>query len=221
MRAALNLFDMVRLDHFRGFEAAWEVPAGSETAVEGRWAPGPGAKLFEAAVRELGPLPFVAENLGVITPPVEEIRRQFEFPGMAVLQFGFSPDSPHRPDHYLPDTLACTGTHDNDTILGWWSSLNDASQSAGAPERVAERERVLQFIKISGEGIHWDFIRAVMASAANIVITPLQDILGLGSDCRMNVPGTSEGNWRWRYQAQSITPEIIRKLRDLTEVTGR
>lgn len=221
MRASLRLFDIVRLDHFRGFEASWEIQNGERTAVNGRWAKGPGADLFEAAVRELGELPFVAENLGMITPQVEELRRRFRFPGMAVMQFGFGPDSTHRPHTYTRNMVACTGTHDNDTVVGWWRSRSNNRDLPNVAEGRAERERAREYTGAKAQEIHWAFIRALMTSVADIAIVPLQDVLGLGSEARMNTPGLPDGNWSWRYDESAITAELIDKLRVITELTDR
>ena len=211
LRSSFDLVDMVRLDHFRGFEGFWEVPAGESTAMNGKWVKGPGAKLFEAARNELGDLPIVAENLGVITEDVEALRRQFSFPGMSVLQFAFGGDSTHRPHTYERHHAAFTGTHDNDTTQGWWASRTDNG----------ERERALAYLGGDGRQIHWSFIRAVMTSVADLAVIPLQDLLGLGHEARMNVPGIAEGNWGWRYPAGVLNAEIAGRLRYLTELTDR
>jgi 4-alpha-glucanotransferase len=221
LRAALSLFDVVRLDHFRGFAAHWEVPGGAPNAVDGRWTQGPGAKLFAAAAREIGDLPFIAENLGVITTQVEEIRREFSFPGMAVLQFGFGEDATHRPHKYEREMLACTGTHDNDTIIGWWKSKSECGCTPLRAESCAEGQRALEYLGAQADEIHWAFIRAVLTSVADIAIIPLQDILGLGSEARMNIPGIPEGNWRWRYEQDWITTDLTGILRRLTELSSR
>jgi 4-alpha-glucanotransferase len=216
LRHAAELTDIVRLDHFRGFESFWEVPVEATTAEHGRWVSVPGAKLFETASRELGNLPFVAENLGVITPAVEDLRRRFGFPGMAVLQFAFGDSSTHRPHTYSRDTLACTGTHDNDTLLGWW-------RLGGADDLRTrqERERAANYLGICGEEVTWTFIRAIATSVAGVVVIPLQDVLGLGSEARMNVPGIPTGNWGWRYSAESVTNEMVRNLRIIAELSDR
>ena len=221
LRASLALFDIVRLDHFRGFEASWEIQSGALTAVDGRWVQGPGADLFEAATRELGELPFIAENLGMITSQVEDLRRRFSFPGMAVMQFGFGPDFAHRPHTFSKDTVAYTGTHDNDTVVGWWRSRSNNCDLPNAAEGRAERERVEAYIGTNGQEINWAFIRAVMTSVANIAIFPLQDILGLGSETRMNTPGLADGNWCWRCDEDAITTKAIDRLRLITELTDR
>jgi 4-alpha-glucanotransferase len=221
LRASLETFDLLRLDHFRGFESFWSIPASHSTARKGRWVKGPGARLFEAAQRKLGTLPLVAENLGVITPDVEELRRRFALPGMAVLQFGFGDDASNRPNNYVRDLVSFTGTHDNDTSCGWWNSLQSAAQRSN---RSAERltfDRVKSFLQRDGQEIHWSLIQAVLTSVANIAVIPVQDVLGLGSEARMNLPGEAKGNWRWRLQNDQINRDTVRRLRDLTAVSGR
>jgi 4-alpha-glucanotransferase len=223
-RAALRTFDLVRLDHFRGFEAYWEVEAGEPTAVRGRWLPGPGPGFFEALEGALGKLPFVAENLGVITPAVEALRRRFGFPGMSILQFAFG-DDPQAPSflphNYQRDLVAYTGTHDNDTVLGWWSS-EGTHDSTRTPEAVrAERALAEAYLDTDGSEMNWVFIRAVLASVADTAIIPLQDVLGLGSEARMNRPSTARGNWRWRYREPMLTEAVAERLRHLTALYGR
>ena len=222
-RAVLGLVDVVRLDHFRGFEAYWEVPGGDPTAVNGRWVKGPGAELFEALEAALGPVPIVAENLGLITPEVEALRERFSFPGMAVLQFAFGeddPKNPFRPHNFSPRTVAYTATHDNDTTVGWWrGGVGDSTRSAEDVRR--EHERALAYLGGDGAAVHWDALRTLFVSVAETVVAPLQDVLGLGSEGRMNLPGRPDGNWRWRFAAEDLTPELRRRLRALTEVSGR
>lgn len=218
-RASFKLFDMVRLDHFRGFEAYWEVPAGASTAIEGKWVKGPGRNLFEVLRREFKELPVVAENLGVITPEVENLRGEFGFPGMSLLQFAFGndPQGPSfRPHNYTRDLAAYTGGHDNDTTVGWWTSTGIGESTRTTEDIRKEREFAKSYLGFENETIHWVFIRAILASVAAIAIVPLQDILGLGSAARMNLPGTTSGNWKWRYRANALTPEIKRKFKDLT-----
>jgi 4-alpha-glucanotransferase len=222
LRFALQRTTVLRLDHFRGFESYWSVPAGQRTARNGRWMPGPRARLFEALVAALGPLPFVAENLGIITPEVEELRQRFQLPGMAVLQFGFDDDLRHRPCHYRPETVAFTGTHDNDTTRGWWESNLRAAQTGGDPSaccRVAKARGFLQ--SATDHNLHWSCIQAIQASAADVSIVPMQDVLGLGSKARMNVPGRAGGNWRWRLDKRQVRAEDWRRLQDLTCATDR
>ncbi len=211
-RATLTLVDVVRVDHFRGFAAYWEVPAGEETAVNGRWVEGPGADLFEAVERALGVLPIVAEDLGVITPDVEELRDRFDFPGMRVLQFAFggNADQPYLPHNHIRRCIVYTGTHDNDTTLGWWRTASEK-----------ERRHVQLYLGRSGDDIAWDFIRAALSSVADTAIIPLQDVLSLGSEARMNTPGRPGGNWTWRFSLHQMTPAIISRLRELTVLYGR
>jgi len=215
VRAALRLVDIVRIDHFRGFEAYWEVPAGHTTAEHGRWVQGPGDGLFHALQGALGaPLPIIAENLGVITPEVEALRERFGMPGMAVFQFGFGRDaatSGFPPHAYVRNLAAYTGTHDNDTTRGWW-------KSGTVPEVKAY---IKKYLATSGRDIHWTAIRTVLASVADWAIFPLQDALGLGSAARINRPGHAAGNWQWRAEAAQLTPELAAKLRDLAETYGR
>jgi 4-alpha-glucanotransferase len=223
LRATLEVVDMVRLDHFRGFEAYWQVPSTETTAVHGQWAKGPGAKLFMALEAELGPLPIVAENLGVITPEVEALRHRFGYPGMSVLQFAFADDSQSndfRPHNYVRELVAYTGTHDNDTTVGWWNSgAGDSTRSAEAVRR--EHEFTKAYLGTNGNEIQWDFIRAVLASVADTAIVPLQDVLGLGNESRMNLPASTTGNWAWRFRAQELTPEIRNRLKRLTRLYDR
>jgi 4-alpha-glucanotransferase len=197
-RSLLSLVDAVRIDHFRGFEASWEVPAGSSTAIHGKWVKGPGAALFSdvRSALQLEHLPFVAENLGVITPEVEALRLQFELPGMAILQFAFGTD-PQAPDfkpHNYPRNLVVyTGTHDNDTTVGWWTG--DAGHSTRSEAEITnEREQATRYLGLEGKEIHWEFIRAVIGSVADTAIVPAQDLLGLGNEARMNRPGTASDN---------------------------
>jgi 4-alpha-glucanotransferase len=224
-RALLTLVDAVRIDHFRGFEAAWEVPAKSPTAVNGKWAKGPGAALFEAvrAVLKLEQLPLVAENLGVITPGVEALRQKFGLPGMAILQFAFGTD-PQAPDfrpHNYPRNLAVyTGTHDNDTTVGWWTGEIGHSTRSDS-EIQNERDYASRYLALDGSAIHWEFIRAVMASVADTAIVPVQDLLGLGSEARMNRPGTASGNWRWRLTPGQIAQDVMRRLAEMAETYER
>lgn len=218
-RASLKLFDMVRLDHFRGFDAYWEVPAGSSTAIDGKWVKGPGRELFAVLEKELKDLPVVAENLGVITPDVESLRHEFGFPGMSLLQFAFGndPQGPSfRPHNYVRELAAYTGGHDNDTTVGWWNSTGVGESTRTGEDIRKEREFTKAYLGFADEPIHWVFIRAILASVANIAIIPLQDVLGLGSEARMNLPGTLSGNWKWRYRAGSLTREIATKLKEMS-----
>lgn len=220
LRAVFECVDWIRLDHFRGFEAFWEVPAGELTARNGRWRKGPGDRFFTALQQALGPKNIVAENLGVITPEVEALRRAFGFLGMAVLQFAFSDDdSIHRPHNYDRTVAAFTGTHDNDTTRGWWEGLEKLSANGHRDHHRAAC--YLQVTPDDEDDIHWRFIDAVMTSSALLAIVPLQDVLGLGSEARMNVPGRPRGNWRWRAQRDAFDLDTIVRLRELTRVSGR
>jgi 4-alpha-glucanotransferase len=224
-RATLAVFDMVRLDHFRGFESYWEVPAGEATAIHGRWVKGPGGDFFSALQNVFGPLPIVAENLGVITPPVEKMRQQFGLPGMSLLQFAFGndPQGPSfRPHNYSRDLAAYTGGHDNDTTVGWWSS-SGAGDSTRTPEDVRkEHDFARAYLNYHDDSeINWAMIRAVLSSVADVAIVPLQDVLGLGSEARMNLPGTVSGNWRWRYRESALSAELSARLRSLAALYDR
>jgi 4-alpha-glucanotransferase len=207
-RRALDLVDLTRVDHFRGFVSYWAVPAQNDTAVEGTWRRGPGAALFRAVERELGPLPVVAEDLGVITKPVVRLRRQLGFPGMVVLQFAFGgdPKSPHLPENNDEESVVYTGTHDNDTSRGWWESL---------PKRVRARAG------LDPADPAWSLIGLAWRSRAALAIAPLQDVLDLGTEARMNLPGTQHGNWDWRYDADALTADRAARLRRLTESSAR
>ena len=224
LRTALSVVDVVRLDHFRGFEAFWEVPGRATTAANGRWVKGPGAALFDRLREELGDLPIIAENLGVITPPVEELRNRYQFPGMAILQFAFGTD-PQAPDfkpHNYPRNLAVyTGTHDNDTIVGWWNSEGAGDSTRSLEDVEKEKDFVRKYLATDGRDIHWVFIRTVLSSVAKLAVIPLQDVLGLGSEARMNTPSKPTGNWRWRYNPCQLTSEIRARLRDLTSIYDR
>jgi 4-alpha-glucanotransferase len=212
VRETLKQVDVIRLDHFRGFEAYWEVPAGRITAEHGRWVKGPGADLFETLRRQLGGLPLLAEDLGLITPEVEALRDQFEMPGMRILQFGFSAaaDHPYLPHNFVRNTVAYTGTHDNDTTRGWFSTLADH-----------ERERVRRYLGRDGADIAWDLIRLAWSSVADYAIAPLQDVFDLDGEARMNMPGRPAGNWTWRFTFDKLTKEVLDRLGELTGLYGR
>jgi 4-alpha-glucanotransferase len=205
--------DLVRLDHFRGFAAHWEVPADAATAVDGRWVGGPGRPFFDAVAEALGGLPFVAEDLGVITDDVAELRDGLGLPGMAILQFGFSPEprSSYIPYSHHRRQVVYTGTHDNNTTLGWF--LGDASEG--------ERELVRRYADSDGSDPSWDLIRLAMASVAELAVVPHQDLAGLGADCRMNTPGTAEGNWIFRITPWMLGEGIRDRLAELIETFGR
>jgi 4-alpha-glucanotransferase len=204
----LSRFDAVRLDHFIGFTRYWEIPAHEQTAQNGRWRPAPGARLFEA----LGPSALIAEDLGAVTREVTALRDRFRFPGMKLLQFAFGTDpqaATFLPHNYERNSAAYTGTHDNDTTRGWFEKLDEG-----------ERAAALRYLGTSGGEIHWEMIRAVWASVANLAVAPAQDLLGLGSEARMNLPGTSERNWEWRLGALP-GPDVQGRLREMTETYGR
>jgi len=220
-RAALQLVDLLRLDHFRGFDKFWSVPASHSTARKGRWINGPGLDLFATVQKKLGSLPLVAENLGYITAEVESLRRRLSLPGMAVLQFAFGEDSTHRPNHYVRELVSFTGTHDNNTTRGWWDELKRTAREHPRSLAHGEINRTKSFLQTGGRDISWSFIQSVMTSVADVALIPLQDILDLGSSARMNVPGRAKGNWGWRYKAEAITPGIVQRLRNLTEVCDR
>lgn len=207
-RRLLRLVDVVRVDHFRGLVAYWAVDERRKTARVGTWRRAPGRALLEAVRAALGELPFVAENLGVITPPVEALRRAFSLPGMAVLHFGFdgNPRNPHHPRNHEENALVYTGTHDNDTTIGWWESLTG-------------RER--RTTGLRGEEPHRELVELALRSRACVAILPVQDLLGLGSEARMNYPGRGEGNWGWRLESGQLTPELARELREATRKARR
>ena len=224
-RASLSLFDMVRLDHFRGFESYWEVPGTETTAINGRWVQGPGENFLSALQNAFGPLPIVAENLGVITPSVENLRHQFGLPGMSLLQFAFGndPQGPSfRPHSYSRDLAAYTGGHDNDTTIGWWNS-SGAGDSTRSPEDVRkEHDFARAYLNFQDDSeINWVMIRAVLASVANVAVVPMQDVLGLGTEARMNLPGTVSGNWKWRYRPGALTADLSTRLRTLVSLYDR
>jgi 4-alpha-glucanotransferase len=215
IRRSLALYDTIRLDHFRGFEAYWSIPADEETAINGQWVKAPGQELFQRLKEVFGDLPFVAEDLGVITPEVDELREHFGMPGMRILQFGFSDRGAHLylPHRYVPNTVAYTGTHDNNTTQGWWRD------DCGELER-AHVQTYLQHIGDDRE-IVWAMIRAAARSVANLCIFPLQDILHIGSEGRMNTPSAPAGNWTWRYHPNALHPDFSTQLAALMEMTDR
>lgn len=212
MQSVLNQVDIVRLDHFRGFEAYWEVPFGRETAVEGRWVTGPGKDFLKVIKAELGELPIIAEDLGVITEPVKQMRDRFNLPGMKILQFAFAkdPDDDFLPHNYPENCVAYTGTHDNNTTRGWYES---------APER--EQDFCRRYLARSGQDIAWSMIRALWGSVAAWVLAPMQDFLSLGYWARMNYPGTASGNWGWRMHPDAINEGLIDRLHETNYLYGR
>jgi 4-alpha-glucanotransferase len=211
-RSQLELFDIIRLDHFRGFEKYWEIAAQAETAIEGRWVEGPGTALFERLAEEFGDLPLVAEDLGLITPEVEALRTQLSLPGMKILQFAFdgSPGNPYLPHNHDPLAVVYTGTHDNDTSLGWYRGLTEAG-----------RQVVDEYLGLPSEPMPWPLIRAALASVAELAILPMQDILALGSEHRMNTPGTTADNWRWRFDWDQASEDLVARMHHLIRIYGR
>jgi 4-alpha-glucanotransferase len=222
LSAVFQMVDIARIDHFRGFAAYWEVPFGDKTAEGGRWVEAPGRELFSALEARLGRLPIIAEDLGVITPDVEALRDDFGFPGMRILQFAFRNDTntdlPHK---YVHNTVVYTGTHDNDTARGWFNSKPGKGSTRDAAQIERERRYCLDYLYSDGKHINWDFIRAAFASVADTAIVPLQDVLGLGSEARMNLPASQEGNWTWRFRSEALTQRLGERLRLLTALYGR
>jgi 4-alpha-glucanotransferase len=212
VRQALRVYDIIRLDHFRGFEAYWEIPGSAPNAVNGAWKPGPGADLFHAIERALGDVPFIAEDLGVITPEVRALQRHLGFPGMRVLQFAFSDAAENHdlPHNYTSDAVVYTGTHDNDTTRGWFTTRTGH-----------ERAYALDYLNCGSEDVVWAMIRAAYASVARMALIPLQDALDLGSEARMNYPSRPDGNWQWRYAEGDLTLSHAQRLRKLSELYGR
>jgi 4-alpha-glucanotransferase len=213
LRATFRQVDIVRVDHFRGFVGYWEIPASEPTAVVGRWVKGPGTKFFRAMRKELGDLPIIAEDLGVITPPVVQLRERFDFPGMKILQFAFggAQDSGFLPHNYAGSNwMVYTGTHDNETTRGWYENASEK-----------ERDYVRRYLGRDGSDIAWDLIRLGYMSVADTVVIPMQDLMNLGNEARMNFPSTESGNWQWRYTAGMLTEGVARGLREFAELYGR
>jgi 4-alpha-glucanotransferase len=223
LSAAFALVDRLRLDHFRGFAACWEVPFGDKTAEHGRWVEVPGRDLFGTLKDKFQQLPIIAEDLGVITPDVEAMRDDFGFPGMRVLQFAFRSDSTNvdLPHNYVRNCVVYTGTHDNDTTVGWFNSKAGTGSTRDAAQIEKERAYCLKYLNTDGGEIHWDFIEAALASVADTAIVPMQDLLGLGSQARMNLPASEEGNWGWRFSNGALTEELAERLRSITEFYNR
>lgn len=219
-----EMVDIVRIDHFRGFESYWEIPAREPTAIHGRWVPGPGNRFFDEMLGEFGELPIVAEDLGIITPEVEALRDRYEFPGMRVLQFAFGNDplsAGYRPENYIENCVCYIGTHDNDTTVGWFQSVSGEGSTRTNEEIEQERRTILEYLDSDGTEIHWDLIRLALNSKANTVIFSLQDVLGLDSSARLNTPGRQTGNWSWRFTGDQLTEEIKQRLYSLTETSDR
>ncbi len=224
MQAAFELFDLVRIDHFRGFEAYWEVPGADLTAENGEWVEGPGASLLSAITDALGPLPIAAENLGVITPAVEALREQFGYPGMSILQFAFGTDGQANlflPHTYPHERVVYTGTHDNDTTIGWWNSAGAGDSTRSAEEVDREKDYARRYLDTDGHEMNWTLIRAALASVANTALIPMQDVLGVGSESRMNLPGRQSGNWEFRFSTDQLTTGLIQRLRTLVDLYQR
>ncbi len=212
IRTTLALVDIVRIDHFRGFAGYWEIPATEATAVKGRWVKGPGAKLFDAIEKKLGKMPIIAEDLGEITPDVVELRDRYDFPGMRIIQFAFAADTKNNflPHNYIANTFVYSGTHDNDTTIGWFTS---------ATER--EREFVKKYVGTDGKEIQWDLIRVASQSVAAMAVFPFQDVLGLGTEARMNMPGHALGNWSWRFVWEQVQHWHAMRLYEITALNAR
>jgi 4-alpha-glucanotransferase len=213
IRAALRLYDLIRVDHFRGFAGYWEIPADEPTAVNGQWVQAPGLDFFAVVQRELGDLPILAEDLGEITPDVIELRNQFNLPGMKILQFAFSTDAADKflPHNYRPNFVVYSGTHDNDTSRGWYEG--------SATDK--ERDYFRRYFRTDGQDAAWTLIEAAWSSVAVIAMTPLQDLLSLDSSARMNLPGTSAGNWGWRFAPEAISSALAARLLETTTIYGR
>jgi len=213
LSATLKMVDLVRIDHFRGFEAHWEIPAGNPTAEHGRWVKGPGTDLFDNLLAGMDSLPIIAEDLGVITPEVDALRLRYNFPGMRVLQFAFGGgvESRFLPHNYEEqNTIVYTGTHDNDTSRGFYDKASEY-----------EKDFMRRYMAVSGQDIAWDLIRLAHASVANLAVAPLQDVLSLGTEARMNLPGVVGGNWGWRFHSWQLDDFVTARLADLTQLYGR
>jgi 4-alpha-glucanotransferase len=214
VRRTFELVDIVRIDHFRGFAGYWEIPATEPTAMNGRWVPGPGSALFTAIDEALGPLSIIAEDLGVITPDVDALRNEFDFPGMRILQFAWGEqqmaESRFLPHNHTHDSVVYTGSHDNNTTLGWWA---DASEN--------ERNHLREYLATDGRTVNWDLIRAASASVADTAVHPMQDVMNLAAEHRMNFPGTATGNWGWRYTWSMMPPDAAARLRRYGQLYGR
>lgn len=224
LRRTFEMVDIVRIDHFRGFEAYWEIPAHETTAINGKWIKGPNSDIFDALLKQMGKLPIIAEDLGIITPEVNALRDRYEFPGMRILQFAFGNDDradEFRPESYPKNTVVYTGTHDNDTTVGWFRSEPGKGSTRSLEEIAAERKVILDYLRTDGTNIQWDMIELAMRSNANTVVTPLQDIMGLDSSARMNIPGTQSGNWQWRFTWDMLKKQDKERLEYLTRATGR
>ncbi|MBV6496497.1 MAG: 4-alpha-glucanotransferase [Acidobacteria bacterium ACB1] len=213
----LEAVDIVRIDHFRGFEACWEVPGKNKTAEHGEWVKAAGDELFSAVVKDLGHIPMIAEDLGFITPEVLALRDKYEIPGMRVLQFGFggNPNDDHLPHRYVPHCVAYTGTHDNDTAVGWFNTMRKRRATS------AQTALALKYLNGRPRSVNWDMIRGVWSSVADTAIAPMQDVLGLGEEARMNLPATIGSNWAWRMEEGAFSEACIARLAEMTQIYGR
>ncbi len=224
LRAELELVDVLRLDHFRGFQAYWSVAGDATNAIEGEWVPGPGEALFVRVREALGEVPIIAEDLGLITDDVRALKEALGLPGMAILQFAFGSDmqaSDFQPHRFTRNLVAYTGTHDNSTIQGWWNSKAGEGSTRTQSEIDLEREHARRYLASDGREVHWDFIRALQSSVASVVIVPVQDLLGLGDEARMNLPGSEEGNWEWRLPKGRLNGETAARLREMAQLYER
>jgi 4-alpha-glucanotransferase len=212
IKASLTISDIVRIDHFRGFAGYWEIPATEKTAEKGQWVKGPGQKLFDMIEQKLGKLPIIAEDLGVLTPDVTALRDRYNFPGMRILQFAFAgdPTNAFLPHNYSSNTAVYTGTHDNDTTIGWFKSGS-----------LREQEFFKRYCGAEGNEVQWDLIRLALQSVADIAVFPFQDVIGLGNEGRMNLPGLALGNWSWRFSWDLVQPWHATKLYELSALTNR
>jgi 4-alpha-glucanotransferase len=212
LQSVLNLVDFVRLDHFRGFAAYWQIPGKAKTAIKGRWVRGPGVSLFKAIHDQMGSLPIIAEDLGVITPDVVALREKFNLPGMKVLQFAFASDAddPFLPHNYPVNCVVYTGTHDNDTALGWYQRVDES-----------EKSTYRKYFDRDGSNVSWDLIRGVWSSVAAFSLAPMQDFLSLDNQARMNYPGNPSGNWGWRMRPEAMNARLSERIRDLNSIFGR
>lgn len=212
MKSQLEMFDILRIDHFRGFEAAWEIPSDEETAINGKWVKAPGALLLTALKKSLGEMPLVAEDLGIITEEVDALRSDFKLPGMKILQFAFGDkaENPYLPHNYEKNTVAYTGTHDNDTTLGWFNSLTEE-----------EQQHVYHYLGYSKASMPYLLIGTAFSSVANLAVVPMQDVLELASEDRMNTPGTVNGNWQWQFKWGQLTEDKVRKLSGIIKMFAR
>ena len=221
LKRLYEMVDIVRIDHFNGFAKYWQVPAGSKTALNGNWMEGPGANIFEELFRFLGNKAVIAEDLGEASEDVENLKSKFDFPGMKILQFAFKNGGDILPHDYPENCVVYTGTHDNDTTIGWFHSQPGERNTQSKKDIEDERKKALDYLKTDGKEIHWDMINTALSSKANTVILPLQDILGLDSSARMNIPGTISGNWRWRFSWEMLTEDKMLRMKHLTNKYGR